>query len=176
MEHELEYFTDGNIAQFIKNCVGDFPAYFWTAPASGTGKYHDEEDNGEGGLVKHTRRVIRLVEELANLNGLSYWETDVLRAAAILHDAFCKGLNGSTDNILTDVFHPLYVRFSFPFVGYADRFIEERTYDEIMLCVESHSGRWSVSKLLYSDKKLPKIFQTADYIGSRRNIRVSPDK
>jgi len=176
LKNELIHFTDSGIQRFVDSCIEDFPEYFWKAPASGTGKYHDEEENQEGGLVTHTRRVIRVVEELANFYALNFWETDILRAAAILHDSFCKGLNGKTENINTDVFHPLYVRFSFPFIGYAERFIDEKVYEEIMLCVEAHSGRWSVSKALNIDKKLPNIFKIADYIASRRSIKVQTDR
>ena len=158
MEHfdyELSKFTDEGIKNFVRKCIEDYPGYFWTAPASGTGKYHDEEENGEGGLIVHTKRVLKLAEELSIFYGLNYWETDIIFAASILHDSWCKGLNSSTDRTGTDVFHPLYVQHRFPYLGYGEGTIDERTYDEIMLCVSSHSARWSVAKQLNVDKKLP---------------------
>jgi hypothetical protein len=176
LEGEIKHFTDLGIQKFIEACIEEFPDYFWKVPASGSGKFHPEDENTPGGLVTHTRRVIRMIEHLGNLYGLSFWETDVLRAAAILHDSFCKGLNGQSRNTNTDVFHPLYVRHNFPWVGFGDRYTDEKTYDEIMYCVESHSARWSVSKVLNVDKKLPNIFKVADYIASRKEIKVKVER
>lgn len=173
LEEELEKFTDLSIRGFVQGCIEDFPTYFWTAPASGTGQWHDEEENLEGGLVTHTKRVVRLVEELSHFYGLNYWERDVLIAAAILHDSWCKGLQSSTERTATDVFHPMYVQFRFPYMAYGQNFIDEKTYDEIMLCVVAHSARWSVNKSLNIDKKLPNIFKLADYIGSRKGIKIT---
>jgi hypothetical protein len=171
-DYELSKFTDGGIKRFVQNCLEDFPDYFWTAPASGTGKFHDEEENGEGGLVVHTKRVLKVVDELGLFYALNYWEMDILYAASILHDSWSKGLMSDTDRTATDVFHPLYVQHRFPYLGYAAKYTDERTYDEIMLCVSSHSARWSVAKQLNVDKKLPNIFKLADYIASRKSIKV----
>jgi hypothetical protein len=69
--------------------------------------------------------------------------------------------------------HPLFVPIQFPFNGDADRFIEKPIYDEIMECVVSHSGKFSVHPLLQSKKKLPSIFQLMDYLASREDIIIN---
>lgn len=173
LEGELQRLTDLRFRDYALACMKDFPKYFWTAPASGTGKYHPEDENTEGGLVLHTRRVMRLCDHLSMLHALNYIERDILLVAALLHDSYAKGLNINTKNTTTDPFHPLYVPQRFPFMGFSDKYIDEKEYDEIMLAVVSHSGRYSVTKSLNSDKKIPKILQVADYISSRKDVIVT---
>lgn len=172
LETDLNLFTDVGVRKFVQNCLDDFPSYFWTAPASGTGKYHPEDENVEGGLVLHTRRVIRVVLLLADMYDLNWSERDILVAAAFLHDSWSKGRNSKSNNINTDPYHPLYVEEKFPLTPYGDQHIPQSVYTAIMECVASHSGKYSVSKLLNSDRKLPRILQLADYLASRRGITV----
>jgi hypothetical protein len=173
LEGELKRLTDMRFRDYSLACIEEFPKYFWTAPASGTGKFHPEDENTEGGLVTHTRRVIRMCEHLSVLHSLNYIEKDVLLTAALLHDSYAKGLNSHSKNTSTDPYHPLYVPQKFPYMGFSDKYIEEKEYDEIMLAVVSHSGRYSVTKSLNSDKKIPKILQVADYLASRRDITLT---
>lgn len=175
LEADLELFTDKGLRKFVENCIEDFPPYFWDAPASGTDKYHPEDENVPGGLVLHTRRVIRMVVLLADLHGLNWSERDILIAAAFLHDSWCKGRNGKAYSTHTDPYHPLYVQEKFPLTPYGDEHIPHAVYNAVMECVASHSGRFSVSSLLNSDKKLPRILQMADYIASRRGVTVDLD-
>lgn len=169
---ETDKIKSYEIKQFILSCIEDFPEYFWTAPASGTGIYHEEEENKPGGLVTHVRRLNRLIEDMTELHSLNIVERDILLAASILHDSWCKGWYENSTNKNTDMFHPLYVPQKFPFRGFADKYISESLYDEIILCVVSHSGKYSVTKALNVDKKLPRIFQTVDYLGSRTHIKI----
>lgn len=169
---EAEKIKTHEIKLWIIECIEDFPDYFWTAPASGTGLYHEEEENTSGGLVTHVRRLNKLIDDMTEFHSLNLVERDILLSASILHDSWCKGWNSNSTNKNTDMFHPLYVPQKFPFKGFADRYFSESVYDEIMLCVVSHSGKYSVTKALHVDKKLPKIFQMVDYIGSRSHVKI----
>lgn len=171
-KEETHRITDDSFRRFILGCIEDFNTYFWTAPASGSGMYHTDDEHYEGGLVLHTRRVIQICVDLSKLNNLLPLETDILICAAILHDSLSKGIK-DTDRHSTDPFHPIYVPFEFSYVKYGAKFIEERFYDEIMLCVVSHSGRYSVTKALNVDKKLPRLLQTADFLASRKHIKIN---
>lgn len=170
IEQEIEKVTEGGMFDFLKASLDRFPDYFWDAPAS-NGKYHPPDERQKGGLVLHVRRLCNLTETFVRFYSLNLWERDVLLAACILHDAFARGVPPNTANFSVAM-HPLYPRQELPFNGFADKFLKENVYEEVMECVESHMGPWSPSPLLYSKKKLPTIFQLIDHIGSRENIIV----
>lgn len=171
IEEEVKKIYDENLRNFIKECISDFPDYFWVVPAS-IEKYHYVDERSKGGLVLHVRRVCKLVESLVLHYELNMWERDVLIAAAILHDSFSRGIPPHTKGY-SDVFHPFYPPERFPFNGYADRFhIDKKIYDEVMECVVSHLGRHSISPMMNSKKKLASIFQLADYVASRDYIKI----
>lgn len=166
---------DEGIKKFTLACIDDFPNYFWSAPASGSGKYHPPDERIEGGLYLHTKRVVKVVEDLSRMHELSYYERDVLISAALLHDSFCKGLDDTPENMMTDAYHALYPTQMFPYKGFSSGFLPERVWDDIMACVVSHMGRWSIVKWMDVDKKLCNILKTADYIASRSHIIVNLD-
>lgn len=170
IDQEIEKVTDAKVQEFLRAAVELFPDYFWTVPAS-AGKYHHPDEREKGGLVLHVRRLCALVEIFVRMHALNFWEKDVLIAAAILHDSFARGVPPNHANTSVS-HHPLYPRQQFPFNGFADRFISSTMYEEIMECVESHMGRWSVTPMLQSKRKLPMLFQTIDHIGSRENIKI----
>lgn len=165
------YITDSRFSNFIMACLDKFPSYFWICPSSNE-KYHPVDERSEGGLVLHTRRVIRMCLHFSEMYGLNLWQTDVLICAAILHDSFARGLPESAKNS-SDPFHPLYPEYRLPFNGFADRYIEKKEYVEIMLCVAGHMGRFGVNDLLIVDKLLPRLFHEIDFITSRENVIVN---
>lgn len=170
IEQDIKRVKDGNVHDFLMASILRFPDYFWTTPAS-NGKHHHEDERKEGGLVLHVRRLCRLTQDFVRLYELNAWEHDVLIAACILHDSFARGVPPNTSNGSTP-FHPLIPRQELPFNTFGDQYLPKNVYDEIMECVESHSGPWSVSPLLLSKKKLPTIFQTIDHVGSRPHIKI----
>lgn len=170
IEQEIKKIRNGDLKRFMNSAIDRFPDYFWEIPASNE-KYHPPDERKKGGLVLHVRRLIVMIDHMARYYSLNYWEKDVLIAAAILHDAFSRGLPPNISNG-SDELHPIYAVQQFPFNADADRYIDKKIYDEIMECVISHSGPYSVHPLLNSNKKLPSIFQLADYLVSRENVEV----
>lgn len=171
IEEEIKKISNLELQNFLREAVKDFPDYFWTAPAS-IEKYHYPDERKRGGLVLHVRRVIKLIDSVVLMHELNLWERDVLIASAILHDSFARGIPPATKGY-SDPFHPLYPIERFPYNGYADRFLKDkRIYDEIMECVVSHLGRYSIHPIMYSKKKLAVIFHMVDYIASRDYIKI----
>jgi hypothetical protein len=171
IEEEIKKLSNGDLQNFLREAVKDFPEYFWTAPAS-LEKYHYPDERKRGGIVLHVRRLIKLIESFVVMQELNVWERDVLLAAAILHDSFARGIPPATKGY-SDPFHPLYPAERFPYNGYADRFIKDKKiYDEIMDCVVAHLGKYSVHPIMYSKKKLATLFHMADYIASRDYIKI----
>lgn len=97
------------------------PDYFWTVPASSTGKNHRADENGEGGLVHHTARACAVGEHL--IRAFDYqWNSkpfiaNYVRAALLLHDSFRSGdgenLFTRDGQLATDPMHMLHPRREF---------------------------------------------------------------
>jgi hypothetical protein len=170
IEEEVKKLYDVKLQNFLREAIKDFPDYFWTAPAS-LEKYHYPDERLKGGLVLHVRRLCKLVDVMALSLELNMWERDVLISSCILHDSFARGIPPYTKGY-SDPFHPIYPAERFPYNGYADRFIDKKIYDEIMDCVVSHLGRYSVHPIMYSKKKLATVFQWMDYVASRDFIKI----
>ena len=103
-EEELSKIQDEEIRNLTKECLKNAPPHFWYRPASSTGKYHAPEENEQGGLIIHTKRVCKIAELLIagwvdNINA------DVIRSACILHD-ICKYGEGYSASRYTLNNHP----------------------------------------------------------------------
>lgn len=149
----------------MEECVKNFPDYFWEIPASK--KHHHPDERKPGGLVLHVKRLAVLTDNLAHLYDLSDVERDILIAACILHDSFARGVPPDI-RPYSDPMHPYHVEHQFPQHKYP--YLPKRIYNEIISCVVSQHGRFSLKP--YIDTKLSKLFQIIDFIGSRKNIKI----
>ena len=86
---ELETIKNDRIRQFCIEMLEDAPDYFFTVPASSTGKYHPKFAQGEQGLIRHTKALVGIANDLLALEQFDFNnETkDMIRVAGILHDA-----------------------------------------------------------------------------------------
>jgi HD superfamily phosphodiesterase len=66
-----------------KKALEAAPKWFWTAPASSTGKFHPPDSNGSGGCARHTAKVKWLAYKQAECFGV---DNDPIVVAALLHD------------------------------------------------------------------------------------------
>ena len=85
---EFAYIESEVIRGFVIECFNRFtPEYFWTAPASTTGKYHPEVSLGPGGIVRHTKFAIWWGLEIMQCwPNLFMTAIDEVTAALLLHD------------------------------------------------------------------------------------------
>ena len=90
LANEINLIKRPDIRQFVQFALEAAPAYFWTVPASTSGKYHPTKCRQPGGLVHHTRMVVYFVSSLMISMECEHWH-DELIAAAILHDAYKNG-------------------------------------------------------------------------------------
>jgi hypothetical protein len=157
-KEELQLIESENLRVFCELVLAGLPDYFFTAPASSSGKYHPEFSNGEGGLVRHTKMVVQVVEELLFLKQYQSVNRDLVIVAAILHDGVKLGLNGKG----TDPMHPdlmaaviLNTEFEMPW-------IQKKIIAEMIRC---HMGQWGKYKPIFPGQKL---LHMADYIASRK--------
>ena len=159
LQKHINKIQSPNITTFTeKSLIHIIPDYFWTAPASFSGKYHNQDECEKHGLLLHTHRVCGLVENLISMipNEIDSGRvlSDHLYSAAILHDTFKCGFKGRenyyNNNLSTDYLHPYYVR-----VGLSNgaQYNKYAFFNSIMEIIEGHMGKWS---------QIPKTFNTYD--------------
>jgi 23S rRNA maturation-related 3'-5' exoribonuclease YhaM len=138
---ELDKIQDEEIRQLTKECLDNAPPHFWYRPASSTGKYHAPEENEEGGLIIHTKRVCH-VGELLIAGWVDNVNADVIRSACILHDV-CKYGEGYSASRYTLNNHPaLGARF---IRAITNGKYDIQKVDAIANAVASHMGKWGSS-------------------------------
>ena len=109
LEQEIELISDPNIKKFVRYLLKHAPA-FWKAPGSQTADAHPPDEELEGGLVLHTKRVVRTVMLLAmTVESDKQNDFDCVVAAAILHDISKYMLDETTGEFLFDPMHPYTV-------------------------------------------------------------------
>ena len=89
--HEIVETIDPEpLARCVTSLLASASSRFWTDPASSTGKYHPDYDNGFGGLVRHTVVVAAMA-----VDGCRRYGREDLRhvvvAAALCHDLWKNG-------------------------------------------------------------------------------------
>lgn len=162
LDEELAGIEDPSIRLFTTKALELVPDYFWHVPASASGRFHPLDTLGEGGLVLHTKRVVYLSCQIANVFKIESVNLDVLRSAAILHDSF---KNGVKDEDHTEEDHPLIVRHQLK-----DLATETPYFDEILAAIECHQGLWGPQPLRMPKKPLDWALHLADFIASRTAV------
>ncbi len=180
-KQELEYIKNERIRKSAEILIDLVPDYFFTVPASSTGKYHPSFSQGEGGLLRHTKVATIIGKEVLSLeytnNLYTEDEKDILLLGIMLHDTQKLGNPEGK-----------YTRFDHPLL--AAEFIEqnkdktELTEEEIKLLkrvISSHMGQWNKSN--YSSVELPKpsdkyefFVHMCDYLSSKKFLEVSFDE
>lgn len=183
-QEQLKTFETEDIKQFTVLCLEELPEYFFSVPASSTGRHHNAVDCLECGLVFHTKAaftILNYILEIEKLNPVykfSSRERDLMRCAILLHDGFKQGTQeeyNSTEEHSTQFLHPL---FAAKFVlGHKDcGVINRKEISKISSLIASHMGTWNEREDT-PDVRLPipvlpeeKVVHLADYLASRENI------
>lgn len=139
-------------------------------PASSSGKFHPAHDLGDGGVIRHTKVVVKFANELAQNTPVLEEEKDNLIAAAILHD---MGKYHTDCEAHTDEDHPLWM------ATYCSR----RGAPEFARLIESHHGKWVMGthdKTLVVNKE-PDAFDKwvlhyADLLASKKYVHCEFDE
>jgi uncharacterized protein (DUF3820 family) len=174
--NEIGDIKDTDLKAFATELIANADEYFFSVPASSSGKYHPPFDLGDGGLVRHTRCVAFMAKSLAESYCFSEYDTDCLILAALAHDIKKQG-NGDTGHTVWE--HPELAR------DYVLETYEKGTFNistevinKIAKAVHSHMGKWgNHANFLKGNSPLPmpatefeKALQAADYIASRKEI------
>ena len=177
------------IEQYIKNkdyikdfeyLINNLPDYFFSIPASSTGKYHPKYATGDGGLLRHSKAAVRIGYELLQdpIIGDKYTnkEKDLMLISLAIHDGIKCGFEKEK-----------YTRFDHPLL--AAEYLENNksnmsfTDDEIEFMkkvISSHMGAWNtdingVEVLPIPKTKYETFVHMCDFLASRKCLLLEFD-
>ena len=175
-ENEISWIHSKSIQQFARYCVDNLPDYFFTVPASSSGKYHPSYALGDGGLVRHTKAAMAVAHELFNLEmfqkQFSETEQDLILLSLILHDGKKQGGGNGKHTVFE---HPLYAADFVKECNFECSKLTDEQEQIVRNAISSHMGQWNTSK--YSKVELPKpknkfqkYVHLCDYLASRKYL------
>ncbi len=173
---ELERIKNENVRYSTENILEMLPDYFYKIPASSSGKYHPSFSLGEGGLVRHVKVAMRILEEMFKDEAFGIYDEytkDLMRMALILHDGFKSGLE---DMGHTCSEHPV-IMSNFILDNKSKLLISDRDAKYVSDLVLTHMGPWNKDKEGNVIMPVPKtqeqiIIHLCDYIASRNFLNV----
>ena len=174
---ELSYIRNEKYVECAKKMIELLPDYFFSIPASSTGKYHPGFAQGDGGLVRHTKVAVRMCYELSSNNSIGHSfksdEKDLMLIALIMHDGAKSGIPKEK---YTRVDHPLIIsnliRENKSNIGLSDEEI-----DFVCSVIESHMGEWNTDfngneVLPVPKNKYQRFIHMCDFLASKKFIDV----
>ena len=178
MLEEIDKLQDEENRKFAHTLLSNVPDYFFSVPASSSGKYHPSNDLGNGGLVRHSISVARMLEHLIEPYG--YYDFDdeqkeLLKIAALFHDCMKSGTQEEYEkNKHTKFLHPLYAANFIMTTAIKNGYPYEKALF-IYNAVISHMGQWNTNgtaKLPTPETPDQKVLHLADYLASRKDINM----
>lgn len=177
-KNELNLIENMKIRELTEKCLLNAPNYFFTMPASTSGRYHPAYALGEGGLVRHTKAAVKIANDLIKLEMYSKIidQKDEILAALILHDSVKKGLDESVTTGTTTK-HPIYAADLVKTVAKKHE-LQEAFVWNIADLIETHMGEWNKDYktrqpvLLKPNTIAQKFVHMCDYLASRKYLNV----
>jgi 23S rRNA maturation-related 3'-5' exoribonuclease YhaM len=99
----IDLIQNAYLRSFVRCVLYNTPEEFWTMPVSTLPDIHPPDEYAEGGLVLHTKRVVRAAALIAEVQLRIQEDIDVLVAAALLHDIV------KADESIPDYLHSIAV-------------------------------------------------------------------
>ena len=180
-EREINYIKKDSYKESLKILINLLPDYFFEIPASSTGKYHPKYALGDGGLVRHTKVVVRIGYELLNNESIGFSftsdEKDLLLMAMLLHDGLKSGIN-----------HEKYTRFDHPLLisklilDNKDKLtLNDYEITLVRNAIEAHMGQWNVDYngnevLPKPHNKYQRFVHMCDFLASKKFLEVEFDE
>lgn len=179
-EEIIKTFENDDIKDFFVNgCIPRIPSYFYSAPASSSGRYHSKFALGDGGLARHTLALCRIMNHLFSIESVGTMftsrERDLMRIAGMMHDSRKSGSQEDYEN-------SKWTRFDHPLLAAnVVREVEglsEAERELIATAIESHMGQWCTDsrspevKLPKPENKYQILVHACDYLASRKDIEI----
>ena len=176
---ELYYIKDERIKNSLKTMINKLPDYFYTVPASSTGKYHPSFSLGDGGLLRHTKAAVRIAIELFNdssLNNFTSKEKDLIIFSIVLHDGLKSGFKKSDYTLFE---HPILMA-NYIIDSKDELELTDEEIDLVSRCIKTHMGPWTTNykgeEVLEPPKdKYQRFVHMCDYLASRKFLDIKFD-
>lgn len=175
---EIGYIKDVNVRKDLRKLISMLPDYFFEIPAS-CGKYHPKFANSKGGLLKHTKVVVRIGYELLNdgITGMRFTDKDkdLIIMALVLHDGLKWG-NKKGERAKFD--HPLLM--SKLILENSNKLnLDIDDIRKVCSMIESHMGDHTVDPnterevLPRPRTELERFVHMCDHIASRKFLNIN---
>lgn len=176
-EVELSKISSQEVRVSTETVLEMLPDYFYEIPASSSGKYHPQFSLGKGGLVRHVKVAMRILEEIFKDEAFGIYDEytkDLMRMALMLHDGFKSGINNMGHTCSE---HPVLMS-DFILNNKDKLLISEKNSKFVSDLIRSHMGPWNKDKQGNVIMPIPKtneeiIIHLCDYIASRNFLNVS---
>lgn len=173
---ELNRIKNENVRNSTETVLEMLPDYFYQVPASSSGKYHPIFSLGEGGLVRHVKVAMRILEEMYRDEAFGTYDEytkDLIRMALMLHDGFKSGLE-NTGHTCSE--HPV-IMSDFILNNKDALSISEEDAKFVSSLIRTHMGPWNKDKQGNVIMPVPKtreelLVHLCDYIASRNFLNV----
>ena len=173
---ELNRFENENVRLSTEIILEMIPVYFFNIPASSSGKYHPAFSLGEGGLVRHVKVAMRILEEMFRDEAFGIYDDytkDLMRMALILHDGFKSGITNCGHTCSE---HPV-IMSNFILDNKDKLLIGEKDVEFVSSLILTHMGPWNKDKESNVIMPVPKtkeqlLVHLCDYIASRNFLNV----
>ena len=174
---EISLIENREIRRLVITVLQSVPQRFFVEGAATTGKYHCPVSQGVGGLVRHTKLLVKFALEMLNLEQFDELRNlkDELIAAMLLHDSIKMGWDDT--NKWTVVEHPnLAADFTMK-KALELKNLPASTVNRICAGIRSHSGQWNTDKdgreiLPKPVTRFEQFVHLCDYLASRRWLDV----
>ena len=175
-KEELDKIKNDNVRYSTEIILEMLPDYFYKIPASSSGKYHPLFSLGEGGLVRHVKVALRILEEMFKDEAFGVYDEytkDLMRMSLMLHDGFKSGINNIGHTCSE---HPV-IMSDFILNNKEKLLISENDSKFVSDLIRSHMGPWNKDKEGNVLMPVPKtreeiLIHLCDYIASRNFLNV----
>lgn len=177
---ELQMIKNQEIRDFVVDVMDTMvPNYFWTCPASTSGKYHPQISLGEGGLIRHTKLAVWWGWELMRMDDWDQDTHDAVTAALLLHDLKKNGdslVNGRPTVKNCVNIHGMELAKEIRIRMFPPGTSVSPLVNMILDGIAYHMGRWTCPNWKHSppesrdwrDNQIRETVHMADYCASRR--------
>lgn len=176
-EVELSKISSQEVRVSTETVLEMLPDYFYEIPASSSGKYHPQFSLGKGGLVRHVKVAMRILEEIFKDEVFGIYDEytkDLMRMALMLHDGFKSGINNIGHTCSE---HPV-IMSDFILNNKDKLLISENDSKFVSDLIRSHMGPWNKDREGNVIMPVPKtreelLIHLCDYIASRNFLNVT---
>ena len=173
---ELDMIEDTELRGVTELALENAPEYFWTVPASITGKHHSTEDREEQGTIRHSAKVGWVAWKLFEVFGI---KPELGMSAGLLHDIFKYGRKAKPNmdayGIHGTAAAAWLTKLEFVSANWHEKHMTEAfkaDWELICRCVKTHMGRFGdqAKEFMLSSDLPQKLFHCADVMAASKGF------